>query len=86
MTRPDAPPGTEDGDGRGDEPAEDGPHPVPPVAGAVQALWKACAATAGAVRALQRPTGRGALGSVAYLVDEGGEEALRPNASIVEIS
>ena len=38
MTGPDAPLGTEDGDGRGDEPAEDGPHPVPPVAGAVGAL------------------------------------------------
>lgn len=58
------------------------PKAPPPVAGAVQALWKACAATAGAVRALQRPTGRGALGSVAYLVDEGGEEALR--AAIAE--
>jgi hypothetical protein len=53
------------------------PKAAPAVADAVQALWKACAAGASAVRALQRPTGRGALGSVAYLLDDGGEEALR---------
>ena len=53
------------------------PKAPPPIASAVQALWKACAANAGAVRALQRPTTRGALGSVAYLLDEGGEETLR---------
>ncbi len=53
------------------------PKAPPPIAAAVQGLWKACAAGASAVRALQRPTGRGALGSVAYLIDAGGEEALR---------
>ncbi len=53
------------------------PKAPPPIANAVQATWKACAANASAVRALQRPTGRGALGSVAYLIEDGGEEALR---------
>jgi hypothetical protein len=53
------------------------PKAPPPIADAVQAVWKACAASAGAVRPLQRSTTRGALGSVAYLLDEGGEEALR---------
>jgi hypothetical protein len=53
------------------------PKAPPAIASAVQGVWKACAASAGAARALQRPTGRGALGSVAFLVDEGGETALR---------
>ena len=60
--------------------------PVPkapaPIADAVQHLWKACAAASSATRALQRPTARGALGSVAYLVDEGSDDALR--AAIAE--
>jgi hypothetical protein len=46
------------------------PKAAPPIVTEVQGLWRACASLAAATRALHRPTARGALGSVAYLLDD----------------